>query len=151
MVRSILAALAGYVVLAGALFMLMTLAWLVLGADGAFRPGSYEVTGTWIVVSIVLSVAAAVLAGFVCKAIGKTGLSVNILVGIVLVLGVVSAFYEMGMEHMTTPRPDDIPMFEAMSNGIQPVWLSWLNPILGAIGVMYGGKLKGPVKEESAD
>lgn len=148
MARSIVAAIAAYVVLVGALFFLMTLAWMVVGADGAFRPGSYEVTGTWIVVSIVLSVAAAVLAGYLCKAIGKTALSVNILVGIVLVLGVVSAFYEMGMEPATAVRPDDLPMFEAMANGIQPVWLSWLNPVLGAVGVLYGGKLKDPVTAE---
>ncbi len=142
MLRSILAAGAGYLLLAAALMILMAGAWSALGADGAFQPASYEVTGTWIIATIVLGLVAAVAGGFVCKSIGRTDLSVQILIGIVLVLGVVSALYQIGMEPVAGVRPDDISIFEAMNNGIQPAWLSWLNPILGAIGVFYGGGLK---------
>ena len=98
-----------------------------------------------------MSVAAAVIGGFVCKAIGRTDQSVKILVGVVIVLGVISVFYEMGMERAGGVRPDDIAMFDAMANGIQPVWLSWLNPILGVVGVLYGGKLKGSAPTESQE
>ena len=151
MLRSILAAIAGYIVIFISIMVLMSVAWMVLGANGAFQPGSYEVTGTWIVATIILSLAAAVAGGFVCKAIGRTDLSVKILIGVVIVLGVISVFYEMGMERAAGVRPDDIPMFEAMTNGIQPVWLSWLNPILGAVGVFYGGKLKSSSPAETQE
>ncbi len=142
MLRNILAAVAGYLVTAIGLTILMAGAWAVLGVDGAFQPGSYEVSSTWIYASIILSVVAAVVGGFVCKAIGRTDLAVNILIGIILVVGVIAAFYQMGVEPADSARPESVPMLEAMSNGIQPVWLSWLNPILGAVGVWYGGRLK---------
>ena len=151
MLRTILAAVAAYLFIAIGLTILMAGAWAVLGVDGAFQPGSYEVSATWIFATIVLSVAAAVAGGFVCKAIGRTDLSVNILIGIILVIGVISALYQMGVEPPDSTRPDSVPMFEAMANGIQPAWLSWLNPILGAVGVWFGGRLKKSVPAVSEE
>ena len=54
MLRNILAAIAGYFVMALALFVLMSVVWMILGANGAFQPGSYEVTGTWIIATIIV-------------------------------------------------------------------------------------------------
>jgi hypothetical protein len=142
MLRNILAAVAAYIVLAIGLMILMAGAWAVLGVNGAFQPGSYEVSTSWIFASIVLSLVAAVAGGFICKAMGRTDSSVNILIGIILVVGVISAWFQMGVEPPDSTRPDVVPMLEAMTKGIQPAWLSWLNPILGAVGVWFGGRLK---------
>jgi hypothetical protein len=33
-------------------------------------------------------------------------------------------------------------MFDAMSNAIQPVWVALLNPLLGAVGVLIGARMR---------
>ncbi len=143
MLRNILAAIAGYIVMALVLFAAMTVSWMGFGVDGAFQPGSWEVTGGWIAVSIVVGLVAAVVGGYTCKWIGRTERAVQILLGIVVVLGLLTIVSEMAIEKVASGRPDEVPMFEAMANGIQPGWLTWLNPILGVVGVLYGARLKG--------
>ncbi len=39
-------------------------------------------------------------------------------------------------------RPDAVSMFDAMNSLQQPVWLLWLNPVFGVIGVVLGAGLE---------
>ena len=91
MLRSILGAIAGYVIMFFIIFLPFSAAYLALGADGAFVPGGYDVSMTWIVVSFVLGFLAALVAGYAAAVIGKGSTAVKILAGIVVVLGIVSA------------------------------------------------------------
>ena len=60
-----------------------------------------------------------------------------------IVLGVVSAL--MPVEAATGPRPDDVGMLEATMSASQPTWLTWLNPVIGVLGVWLGSqKLRAP-------
>ena len=61
-----------------------------------------------------------------------------ILVGILVVLGVVSIL--IPVEAATGPRPDDVGMLEATMSARQPTWLTWLNPVIGAVGVWLGSR-----------
>ena len=54
MPRLIGAVLLGYIAMVIIVFCGMSLAWLALGPDGAFQPGAYDVTTTWILVSLVI-------------------------------------------------------------------------------------------------
>lgn len=47
MLRNLGGAALGYVVMAAVVFLTMTLAWIVLGPEGAFRPGVWDISGTW--------------------------------------------------------------------------------------------------------
>ncbi len=69
--RSIGAVILGYVAMAAAVFVTYTLAYLIMGADGAFRPDSYDVSGLWLVASIVLGLIAAVIGGLICVNVAK--------------------------------------------------------------------------------
>ena len=60
MLRTIGAVLLGYIVMFVVVFVLMTGAYLGLGAERAFRPPSYEVSGLWTMLSIFIGLAAAV-------------------------------------------------------------------------------------------
>jgi hypothetical protein len=51
MVRSIVAVVVGYLVLAVGIFVGFSLLYLILGADGSFQAGSYKVSTTWVAVS----------------------------------------------------------------------------------------------------
>lgn len=140
--RAIGAVVLGYVVMAVVVFIFFTLAWLVLGADGAFAPGTYEVSGVWIAMSIVVGLVAAILGGFVCAVIAKSATPPKVLAAIVLVLGLAMAIPELGGE-APAERPAEVSMSEATQNAGQPGWILLLNPLIGAVGVLVGSRLKG--------
>jgi hypothetical protein len=64
--------------------------------------------------------------------------------GLVFVLGVVFAIPVLtaAPDAMAAlgPRPDEIPMMDAMSRAQQPVWTALLNPVLGVAGVWLGAR-----------
>ena len=138
MLRNILAAIAGYVVMAAVLFVLFSLLWLALGPSRAFQPGSWDVSAGWALGSVVLGLVAAYIGGRVCAGVAQDARGATILIGLVIVLGVVTAL--MPVEVATGPRPDDVSMMEATAGARQPTWFAWLNPVIGAVGVWFGSK-----------
>jgi hypothetical protein len=144
MLRSIAGVVIGYVVLALIVFVSFSITYLVIGAEGAFRPGSYDVSTLWLVISFVLGLIAAVVGGYVCAAIAKNSKAPMILAGIVLVLGLLIAIPVLMTPDSGTVqgREGNVGNFEAMQNAKQPGWVAILNPIVGAIGVIYGGRLR---------
>jgi hypothetical protein len=96
-------------------FGLFSLAFLLLGPDGAFQAGSYEVSTTWLGVWAVVTVVA---------------------------LGVASAAME-GAKPEPGPRPAAVDNTAAMMNAKQPAWVAWVTPVLGAAGVLLGARRKG--------
>ncbi len=133
----------GYVVMLAVVFGLMSLAWMVLGAEGAFQPGTFQVTGTWIALSIVVALLAAVAGGWACARITLDPRAIRLLVGLVVVLGVIFAIPVLtAPAGPPTPRPEGLAMMEAMKQGVQPAWVALLNPALGAIGALIGSRLR---------
>ena len=149
MVRNILGVIVGYIAMAVFVFLAFTIVYLVLGADGAFEPGTYKVSTIWIIMSIVLSLIAAILGGWICTKKEKNHKAGMILAGIVLVLGIVFALPALNVsdEEMNKVRDGSVPNFEAMQNAKQPASSAILNPILGAVGIFIGTRLKKEKKE----
>jgi small neutral amino acid transporter SnatA (MarC family) len=144
MIKNIGSAILGYIVIFATIFITFTIAYLILGTEGAFQERTYDVSFAWIVVSIILSIFAAVLGGFVCKLVAKNDTAVKILAGIVLVLGLSMAVVQMTADTSDRPvvRDETVESMDAMNNAISPTWMNFLNPLLGVLGVMYGGRLK---------
>jgi hypothetical protein len=134
----------GYVVMVLVVFALMSLAWVVLGANGAFQAGSWDVSSGWIAASVIVGLVAAIVGGFVCALVAKDPRGPKVLLMVVLVLGVLFAIPVLtgGGEVPTILRTDTISMLDAMQNAQQPAWVALLNPILGAIGVLIGARLR---------
>lgn len=140
--RAILAVIAGYLVLLAGVFILFTGLYVALGTDGAFQPGSYEPSMLWIVASTALAFGAAIAGGFVCKAIARRQGAVTGLVVVVIALGAVALVGEIMKERTDEVRTADVPSMEAMMKGRQPVWVSAINPLIGALGVILGARMK---------
>ena len=138
MLRNILAAIVGYIAIVAVLFALSSLLWLTLGPSRAFQPGTWEVAGGWVLGSIVIGFAAAYVGGRVCARMAHDARGATILIAIVIVLGVVSVL--MPVEVAVGPRPDDVSMIEATTGARQPRWLTWLNPVIGVVGVWFGSR-----------
>ncbi len=141
--RSILAVITGYVTMFILVLLSFTCAYLAMGADGAFKPGSWEVSGLWVVASFVLGLIAAVAGGYVCAAIAKSPGAIKGLVGLVLVLGFVQArMVAMAPKPELPERTADIPNMEAMQKAQTPLWIALLNPVVGAGGALLGARLR---------
>ena len=142
-------AAAGYVVMFLVVFLLMTLGWMALGAGGSFRPGSWETTGVWVAVTLVVDVLAALGGGYVAMLIAKRPLGPQILAGLVVVLGILMSIPMFAADASALgPRPDVVSMLDAMNKAQQPLSLVIANPILGGVFALVGGKLrKGPTAQ----
>ena len=138
MLRNILAAIAGYVVMAAVLFVIFSLLWVAVGPAHAFQPGSWEVPAGWALGSLVLGFVGACAGGKVCARIAHDGRAATILIGLVIVFGVVRAL--MPVEAPPGPRPDDLSMMEATAGAVHPAWFNWLNPLIGAAGAWLGAR-----------
>ena len=138
MLRNILAAIVGYIAIVAVLFALSSLLWQVLGPSRAFQPGTWEVSGGWVLVTIVIGFVAAYIGGRVCARVAHDAKGAMILIGILVVLGVVSAL--IPVEAAVGPRPDDVSMMEATIGAVQSAWLNWLNPLIGVVGIWLGSR-----------
>ena len=138
MLRNILAAIVGYIAIVAVLFALSSLVWLALGPSGAFQPGTWEVSGGWVLFSVVIGFVGAYVGGRVCARVAHDAKGATILIAMMIVLGVVSAL--IPVEVATGPRPDDVSMMEATMSASQPAWLPWLNPLIGVVGVWLGSR-----------
>jgi len=138
MLRNILAAIVGYIAIVAVLFALSSLLWLALGASRSFQPGTWEVASGWILGSIAIGFVGAYIGGRVCARMAHDAKGALILIGILVVLGVVSIL--IPVEAATGPRPDDVGMLEATMSANQPTWLTWLNPVIGVVGIWLGSR-----------
>lgn len=139
MARAIGSVVLGYLVMFVTVFATLSIAYLLAGTEGAFMPGSYEVSTLWIVLSMILSFAAAVLGGFVCATVAKASTPPKVLAGIVLFLGLALAVPTLRRSDLeSTPRTESVGNIEAMQNARQPAWIALLNPLIGAAGVLVG-------------
>jgi hypothetical protein len=144
MLKRILGVVVGYITMFVLIFITFTILYLILGADGAFEPDTYHASGTWLVMSFILGLLAAVLGGFVCVLIAKERKAALWLAGLVLVIGFAFAIPALGEsdDARNIIREGDISNTEAMQNAKQPPISLILNPIIGAIGVIIGSRLK---------
>ncbi len=140
--RAIVSVIVGYVVMAVTVFITFTVAYLVLGPDGAFKPGSYDISAAWAVVSLLLSFAAAVAGGFVCAIVAKTPTPPKVLAALVLVLGLALTIPSLTRDAVQPQvRSGEVGNVAAMQEAQQPLWITLLNPLIGAIGVLVGAGL----------
>lgn len=151
--RSILATVAGYVVMTGVIMASLALTVGGLGKDFMFEPDSLEPKASWMALNVVLSLVAAVLGGFVAALVARRAdrKPVKVLAGILLVLGL-----GMAIARVMQPPPDtaileearaegrELSAFELASEAKQPVWYAFLLPFLGAGGVLLGGRMWTP-------
>src|SRR4030095_480742 len=95
MLRTIGGVVGGYIAIVIVVVALFSLAYSIMGPDRAFLPGSYSVSSSWIMLSIVVSLLAAIIGGIVAASIGKGTKAPIILAGVVLLIGAFFAVHEI--------------------------------------------------------
>lgn len=138
--RLIASVLLGYVIMALTVFAGLSLAYVAVGTDGAFRPGLYDVSPLWVVVSIVVGFGAALAGGWVARRIARSTSGPLVLAVVVAALGVAMAVLTLfGEAADPGVRTGAVGTFEAMSYAQTPFWIMLVNPFVGAVGVLLGG------------
>lgn len=117
-----------------------TVAFLAMGVDRAYEPGTYATSMIWCIVSLILGAICAVAGGWICGLISKSNKAVLALAILVLVLGVVTALATPG-GGTPAARPADVSPMDGMMKSVQPLWVAWLNAVIGPLGAYIGGKL----------
>lgn len=71
-----------------------------------------------------------------------------VLAAIVLVLGLAMAIPQLTQsdEAKPGPRTGDVSNLEAMKDAQSPPWIAIANPLIGAVGIIIGAKLRGSRK-----
>lgn len=145
MARAIVGAVAGYAAIFVIVFAGLSAAWVVMGADGAFKTATWNVTTAWVVAMLLVGIVAAIAGGWVSVAFGRQGWAAFILAGIVFVFGLLelamTSVAERGV--LDAVRLGDVGMFDAMRQARTPTWFYVVNTIVGVCGVLLGGRLRG--------
>jgi hypothetical protein len=143
MLRTVGAVVLGYLTMAVLLGGLFHLMFTGMGSDRAFRPGSYEASDVWIWCSFALGLLAAIIGGWVCAAVGKSWNAVLALAVVVILLGLLLAIPILaGLQGEPQARTGDVSNMEAMMKARTPGWVALLNPVIGAAGVILGGRVR---------
>lgn len=144
MLRSILGAVGGYVVIVIVVLAGIGLAWMALGGEGAFAGDGPAPSTTWMLINLGTGFVAALAGGCAARAIGTSATAVYILIGLILVLGLVSAVVGAGAEGSAIDKPvAELTFAEAGQYAVQPGWYNWVVPIVGAAGAWLGGQRRG--------
>jgi len=140
MLKKVLAVFAGYLTMLVFIFAVFTGLYLAIGPDRAFEPGTYEVSMLWLVLSLTLSLVAAILGGYVCAVVGNSSAAVRSLAILVVALGILSAW--PALDPAKDPRPNvrtaEVPTMEALMTLRQPPWVAMSLPFIGAVGILIG-------------
>ena len=142
MIRGILGVIFGYVVMFAVTFITLSATYMVLGQDRTFQTASYELTPLWLMFNAVFALAAAVIAGKVCRVISGSGGAVYVMALSVVVLSLALSVRELLGAEGTALRTGEVSTLQAMASGKAPKWFVLLSPLLSAGGVIIGGKPK---------
>lgn len=145
MIRSILAAVAGYVALVVVVLAGIGLTWVVVGGSGAFAGEGPEPSAMWMVANLVFGFLAAFAGGCVARKIGRSQQAVRILIGLIILLGVITAITAEAAyaKRIKIDKPvAEMRFMEAGQHARQPGWYNWIIPLVGVAGVWIGGREK---------
>jgi len=144
MARTIIGVMAGYL----AMFVLVSItlmgAFLLMGTDWSFKPGSFEASNAWVAMSLVANLIIGIIGGLICALIAKGGRAPLALAIVVFALGLLLAIPSVIAHRQSAGkvRTGNVTQMEAMQNASEPIWVPFTFPVIGAIGVLIGGKLK---------
>lgn len=144
MLRTIGGVVGGFIAIVIAVVSLFSLANSILGPQKAFLPGNYSVSPSWIILSIVISLLAAIIGGIVAASIGKETKAPIILAGLVLVIFAYRAVHEMRNakgQVKDAIRESQVSSIQAIEPP-RPAWVAFLNPVIGFSGVLAGARLR---------
>lgn len=153
MLRSIAAVVVTYIVMAILIIAVFMGLWLGLGPDRLLKPGSFQGNMLITIAAPSITLLVGLFGGWMCAKIaggGRSRTPVMVLAGVVLVLGLTTAYFTLQKPFPADPRPADMTVQELMEVGREPTWVALFNPIGGAVAVLIGGLVLVPARKTGA-
>ena len=146
MARAIIAVIVAYILTFILQVAAFTTIYTLMGANWSFKPASYQASTQWTAMQFGVIMVTAIIGGLICAAIAKGGKAPLALAAVVLVLGFGLAVLSTALRPADTNevRTGDVPNMVAMSKARHPAWVVFLGPVIAAVGVVIGGKLRRP-------
>lgn len=144
MLRSILGVIVGYVALSLFFFAVFTGVYFALGVERIFQSDSYEASTLWLMLSAAIGLGGGILGGYICAAISRSKRTCELFAAIVLIILVLFCLPKM-RDPNPHVRAGDVSFVDAMRLTQMPLWMHVLTPVLGAIGVLLGARMRKPV------
>ena len=143
--RTVLAVVLGLVLNLVLGFASIALAWVIFGPEGAFQGETTVASAEWSLFGCVAGLAVGMIVGRVTWVIARDAspMPVVVLAGILLVIGLGSAFLQLGVEPGPLPEGksvSDLTFFEAGELATSPAWYMFAAPCIIALGVLVGGR-----------
>lgn len=149
MVRSIVAVIVTYIAMSIVIIVAFAGMWFGLGPDRLLQPGSYQGSIVITILAPAITIIGGLFGGWMCAKIGRSTKAVMVLAGIVLVLGLVMAYFTLQKPYPADPRPPGMTVMQIMEIGREPTWFAIANPIIGAGAVLVGGLFMGAPRRPS--
>ena len=146
MVRAVFGIICGYIVMAVVVTAGLSTAFMGMGPAGVFQADTYDLSTKYVLVRFGVTFLAAILGGYACAAISKLSKPPLVLACLILVFGILLAIPILMTSGQDVPviREGEVGnFFDVMQHGRTPIWIALLNPLIGAAGVMAGGRLRG--------
>jgi hypothetical protein len=141
MVKTVGAVIVGFAVIFAIAFAVFAGLYAAVGADRAFRPGTFELSTLWLAVAYFVYIIAGFVGGRVAAAIAPGGRAPRILGLLVLAFGLAMALRTADPAKDTRPftRSGSSSMSDGMRNARTPNWAGFSLPIVLLVGVRAGG------------
>lgn len=139
MLRSILAVIVSYVLMAMVVMAAFAGMWFGMGPEGLLQSGSFKGNMLITIAVPAITVVGGLFGGWLCARIRKKRGPVMVLAGLMLGIGLMMAYFTLQKPLPADPRPPGMRVQEIMEVGREPTWVAVSDPILGAGGVLVGG------------
>jgi cytochrome bd-type quinol oxidase subunit 2 len=147
MARATLGVIVGYVAMAALVMGLFIGMWFVLGVDGVLEKGQFKGNMVLNIGAPAISIAGAILGGWICARVSRSRRTVLVFAAIVFVVGMIAAYSTLRKPE-PGPRDPNLTVIEAIKKGREPNWFALLNPFLGVGGILLGGCCVGCCKKK---
>jgi hypothetical protein len=144
MARTIIGVMVAYIAMFVLISIVLMGGFLLMGTDWSFKPNSFEASNAWITMGLVANLIIGIVGGLICALIARGGKAPLALAIVVFALGLLLAIPSV-VAHKANAglvRSGNVTQAEAMQKANEPIWVPFTFPVLGAIGVLIGGKLK---------
>jgi len=143
MLKSILAIIVSYAAMFILFMAIFTGCYFALGVERVFQPDSYEVSGLWLTLTLVVSFLGSIIGGLVCAAISKSWRTCRVFALIVFFLTLLSCLSALKRDpDAPNVRAGEVSSLDAMKLAVTPMWLHLVNPVISGAGVLLGARLK---------
>ena len=137
--RQILAVVVSFVAMSMLVFGFSIAPWFLLGLDAVMLPGRFVTVGAYDVYAVLVSVGGALLAGWLCAAIGRSRAAVLTLAFVALAAGLMNAVAQRRKPEPPA-RVANVAVPSAMAQRRESAWFTLLVPFSGAVAIVIGGR-----------